>query len=400
MTNLDRLYSVNFSLIFEQFHAFSEPEIKSRLFTHAVVSKLIKRLPPYFRCNNIGNSFEGKPVYEISWGKGPVKILIWSQMHGNEATGTMAVFDLFNFLTHPEFIAEQQRISENCTLYFIPFVNPDGAEKWTRRNANQIDVNRDYLTGYSPEARLLKAARERIQPAFGFNLHDQNTLWSVDGMKQPATLSFLAPAVDTSGSISEIRMRAISVIADMFAVVSPLLPNQIGLFDETFEPRAFGDNFQINGTSTILIEAGGHADDYEKQEIRKYYFLSLLAGINAVANQKFSENSLQMYRSIPQNGKSLLHLIFHEVSVNGMICSVGLNYEDYFIAEENRIERRYSIYDIGDLTGWNAYQIIHINRPLLIDKHLIAEDTADFSVFDGDKNICKFEHGILVHLVF
>ncbi len=47
------------------------------------------------------------------------------------------------------------------------------------------------------------------------------------------------------------------VIADMYQTCQSFLPQQIGLFDDEYEPRAFGDNFQAAGTSTILIEAGG-----------------------------------------------------------------------------------------------------------------------------------------------
>src|SRR5690606_9709375 len=138
------------------------------------------------------------------------------------------------------------------------------------RNALQIDINRDFLKLISPEAQILKRLREELQPDFGFNLHDQNTLWSVCKTGKPATLSFLAPAFDEQLSVNRVRKKAMGVIADIYEELNVYLPKQIGLFDDEYEPRAFGDNFQLAGTSTILIEAGGQYKDEEKQEIRKF----------------------------------------------------------------------------------------------------------------------------------
>ena len=64
-------------------------------------------------------------------------------------------------------------------------LNPDGAERGARRNAQGIDVNRDALNLATPEGRLLKAVRDRHQPILGFNLHDQDRRTTV-GDTRPA----------------------------------------------------------------------------------------------------------------------------------------------------------------------------------------------------------------------
>ena len=373
--------------------------MRTRFFTHQDVVAQIAALPTEFTVSLLGHSVENRSIQLIQWGDGATKIFIWSQMHGNEATGTMAIFDLLGFLSSKEFEQEQGELSKQCTLYILPMVNPDGAEKWTRRNAQQIDINRDYLCARSPEATLLKKAQQDIEPHFGFNLHDQNTLWSVDGADLPATLSFLAPATDKILTVNETRKLAMGIIVEMFKLVSPLLPRQIGLFDEEFEPRAFGDNFQKNGTATILIEAGGYLDDHEKQTIRIYYFLSLLAGIHAISAQSAEKEPEAAYRQIPANGKKLLHIILHDVQVNGMKCSLSLNYEDRFNAANRTVERIWSVHDIGDLTGWNGYTILS-DRRLAIHSPLVVDQEADFDVLEDGKIICSFKNGILVHSVF
>ena len=78
-------------------------------------------------------------------------------------------------------------------------LNPDGAERYARRNAQAIDINRDALQLATPEGRLLKALRDRFQPELGFNLHDQNRRTTVGDTGVLATISLLAVAGDPRG---------------------------------------------------------------------------------------------------------------------------------------------------------------------------------------------------------
>jgi len=100
----------------------------------------------YFSTKNtekeqIGTSFLGNPIYKLSFGTGEKRILIWSQMHGNESSGTRAMFDVINFFEQNSETA--QNILSQLTIDFIPMLNPDGANVNTRRNAIGIDINRD-----------------------------------------------------------------------------------------------------------------------------------------------------------------------------------------------------------------------------------------------------------------
>ena len=47
----------------------------------------------------IGKSVQQKPIYQLKIGSGSKKILLWSQMHGNETTTTKALFDFIPWLT-------------------------------------------------------------------------------------------------------------------------------------------------------------------------------------------------------------------------------------------------------------------------------------------------------------
>src|SRR3546814_6783218 len=83
----------------------------------------------------VGSSAEGRPLRHVSWGDGHTRVLLWSQMHGDESTASMAIADLFRFLgEHPDHPLVQ-RLREGTTLHFLPVMNPDGAARIQRRNA-------------------------------------------------------------------------------------------------------------------------------------------------------------------------------------------------------------------------------------------------------------------------
>lgn len=146
------------------YEQYKEPSITHRRFKHEVVEGLVKRLAPPFKVEQAGASIEGRSIYKVSLGTGPVKVLLWSQMHGDESTATMALMDMFRFFqASDQFDPLRRQILRELTLVFIPMLNPDGAEKFTRRNALGVDLNRDALRLQSPEAQLLKRVRDELK---------------------------------------------------------------------------------------------------------------------------------------------------------------------------------------------------------------------------------------------
>src|SRR5690606_13700618 len=129
----------------------------------------------------IGKSVESRSIYKLQFGTGEKKVMLWSQMHGDEPTATMALFDLFNFIEGRDdgYDSVRHLLKERLTLHFIPMLNPDGAERYARRNAQHIDLNRDARDGQTVEGALLRKMAKEIQPGYGFNLHDQNIYYNV-----------------------------------------------------------------------------------------------------------------------------------------------------------------------------------------------------------------------------
>ena len=88
-------------------------------------------------------------------------------MHGDEPTHTAVLLDLANYLLQRPAAPDAVDILSNCTLHFIPMLNPDGAEAVKRYNAQGIDINRDARRLSTPEGRALRKAVETIKPEFG-----------------------------------------------------------------------------------------------------------------------------------------------------------------------------------------------------------------------------------------
>lgn len=298
------------------YEMYKEQSIDHRRFKYNDVIHLVTKRKQGFLVEEIGRSVEGKSIYQMTLGKGPAKVMLWSQMHGNESTATMALFDLFNFLEgeNDGFEPIREKLLERLTLRFIPMVNPDGMDQWIRRNSLDIDLNRDAIALASPEAAILKNARDFFSPDFGFNLHDQQIYYTAGETSTPATISVLAPAYNYETEVNDIRKRAMQVIVGMNKVIQQIAPRHVGKYDDAFEPRAFGDNFQKWGTSTILIESGGYPNDPEKQEIRRLNFIIMLHALLEIAEVQYTQYSLDDYYSIPDNSIRLMDLVIRNIS--------------------------------------------------------------------------------------
>ncbi len=347
--------------LYEKYPDYKEESIDQRRFTHELVEDLIKKQEnnSAFRINKVGESIEGRSLNLLSIGTGETDVLLWSQMHGDESTATMALFDIFNFLNSDDFKVEKEALLKEVTLHFLPMLNPDGAEKFQRRNALGVDVNRDALRLQSPESKTLKKVRDSLDADFGFNLHDQSRYYNAEGTEKPATFSYLAPAYDYEKSINEVRGNAMKLIVLMNNVIQNYAPGQVGRYNDDFEPRAFGDNIQKWGTSTILIESGGYPDDPEKQEIRKLNFVSILAAVFAIADEGYRMVDIAEYENIPQNDSKLYDLklieITYELLGNEYILDLGINHSEVPGDTPQEYSYRAYVADRGDLSTNYAY---------------------------------------------
>jgi len=347
--------------LYELYDRYKEEALCNRRLKNSDVEQLLTGLSrqPEFDIRTIGHAVENRKIFQVKLGNGKTKVLIWSQMHGNESTGTMAMFDIFNFFKRKdEFDEIKKVIQESLTIYFIPMLNPDGAAVYKRRNALGIDLNRDAVRLQAPESKLLNSLVTNIQFDFAFNLHDQDKTYKIG--KKPSTMSFLAPAYNAQKNVNKIRQNAMQLICGLNKQLSKFIPNQIGRYEDNYNPNCFGDDFQKRGISTVLFEAGNYYLDTEKQYVRKVNFVALLSALVSVAVKSYEEQDVKLYKQIPENEKGLYDLIIRNVTVEtkgkSYTLDLGVEQQEVNFPDFRSYYTKGVYSEIGDMSNESAYQ--------------------------------------------
>jgi len=120
--------------------------------------------------SSAGHSVEGRKLYLVHLNQGgPARwtMFFYGQQHGNEPAGKDALLYLI------QRIAENPRLlPKGVDLWIMPMVNPDGAQKDMRQNANGVDLNRDHILVREPETQILHQVFDRIQPDLTVDCHE------------------------------------------------------------------------------------------------------------------------------------------------------------------------------------------------------------------------------------
>ena len=330
--------------------AYRVPGLEDRRFTHETYWRA---LGPHLGSDRLtvtglGTSLEGRAIRAVTFGSGPTTVLLWSQMHGDESTATMALADLMRwFAEAPADDALHRRLAERLTVVMVPMLNPDGAERFIRENAIGVDINRDARRLATPEGRILKAVRDSIGADFGFNLHDQGTYAAGEDGALVA-IGLLAPAADEARRWGAVRQRARGVAAVIAGALAADLPGRVALYDDEFAPRAFGDNMQAWGTSTVLIESGVLPDDAQKQELRRMNGVAILSALRAIAEGGTDGLPTAAYDGLPRNRSIPADLLITGGTLvtgagEAVRADVAVRFED----SAARTDPRYG--EIGDL---------------------------------------------------
>ncbi len=323
LENLNSLYSL-----------VKTPELFGRYITNSHIEKCFKKLPKS-RISTIGYSVENRPIYSLKFGQGPIKILLWSQMHGNESTTTKALFDCFNLFETNNAIPKS--ILDSCTLVVIPILNPDGAKRYTRVNANDVDLNRDAQNLSQPESRVLRDLYNSFRPDYCFNLHGQRTIFGAGDSGSSATMSFLSPSQDEKRSLTTNRKIAMAVIVEICDVLQSEIPNGIGRYDDDFNLNCVGDTFQNFGVPTLLYEAGHFTSDYNREEVRRLTFVAIIKGLHVISNGV--NVSYEDYFRIPENSKCFYDIIIRNAKVlnsDTELSDIAIQYKE--VLKENNVE--------------------------------------------------------------
>lgn len=360
-------------------------EISERRFTHDDLWQSLEGIleSPALSVQSIGRSVHGRDIKAVTFGEGPVKVLLWSQMHGNESTATMALADIIRFFAEAEDDPIRNAVALTLSVTMVPMLNPDGAEVFQRENAVGVDINRDARRLATPEARALKGLRDRLEPDFGFNLHDQGARTLVGPGGQQVAIALLAPAASEDRSYGPTRRRAQRLAAYLAAVLDEIIPGRVAKYGDEFNPRAFGDLMQAWGTSTVLIESGAMEDDPQKQELRAVNVAVILSALNSIGTGSYRQANGERYNQLLFNhriGSDLL-ILGGQVVMDGsdpMALDIAIQYDDPVAKTGPRIV------EVGDLAGAVSLDTLSIEGQYIHPEHTTPDGSNDLTWLKRD----------------
>jgi hypothetical protein len=368
--------------LFNHYNEFHAPEISTNRFSPERFNELLISLSEKFRLEKLGESVEGRPINAVYLGNGKKKVILWSQMHGNESTATRAILDILNFFSRSSGFSElENNLLDNLTICILPMLNPDGTARFQRRNALEIDLNRDARAFEATESIILRDLIAEFKPDYAFNLHDQKRFYNIEGTGKPSTIAFLAPAYNIEEETNPSRARAMQLIADLRGQLETIIPGQVGIYDDTYSPRAFGDYTQGSGASTILVESGWERSDMEKEFVRKLNFCFLISAFNSIIEDRHNSYSEDDYKKIPMNHEKYFDVLVRNASISlndkRAKTDIGIKRSEISIKGSTKFYSVSEITDIGDLKEWYGFDDLDVTD-LFIEPGL---------VYSADKNV-------------
>lgn len=382
---------MNFEELFAQ---NKEINLFGRYITLEDIEPILKKLNTNNQLVIEGYSVLEKPIYSYQIGEGNIRILMWSQMHGNESTTTKALFDLLSLLHSKSELAKD--LLSKFTFFCLPMLNPDGAKAYTRENANQIDLNRDAQNLSQPESKLLRACFDKFEPNYCYNLHDQRTIFGAGNTGKPATVSFLSPSYNESCDYNETRIKALNVITTMNDELQKHIPNQVGRFDDAFNLNCIGDTFQSLNVPTILFEAGHYQNDYNREFSRKFIFFALLSSFKHFNENDIVDNRIEDYLNIPQNKEVFYDIVYKNIKINydgnKIISNFAIQYKEELF--DNNVCFTAYFAKIGDLENYFGHLEIDAKQAIYTDDNDNIPKLNEKANFYLDKNT-KIVNGLI-----
>ncbi|CAG9623231.1 M14 family zinc carboxypeptidase [Sutcliffiella rhizosphaerae] len=143
----------------------------------------------------VGYTNQGRDIYKATVGTGDKVVLIQSEIHGNEKTGTVAILNILQKLGSSN-SPDVRRILEELTIVAIPMLNADGSE--LARRANEMEWA-EVVAAFPQLANVSPAWNYYNTP--GIWDYDQNPGFDVNRDFNP-DLNYVPQAEDFPGNSS------------------------------------------------------------------------------------------------------------------------------------------------------------------------------------------------------
>lgn len=226
-----------------------------------------REVPPErgIRTRAVGRSVEGRRIELAHRGPEPgeVRILVLAGQHGDEPWGRIAVR---RWIARADDRAVAATASRPVTCLAVLDANPDGSRRNRRRNAHDIDLNRDHLLLEAPETRAIHETVRRYRPHLIVDVHNfpsrrRHLLargWTIGADIQLAGATH--PAIRTSMTMAEedgliLRIRSDLASRGFTAVPYTLFRRSGKARPSTLRVRDARNSLSLRyGIPTVLLE--------------------------------------------------------------------------------------------------------------------------------------------------
>ncbi|UCF71596.1 MAG: T9SS type A sorting domain-containing protein [candidate division WOR-3 bacterium] len=255
------------TIVIEDYQAYKDDVFKRGFYrtyaeVYAALDSFVTDYGNICRLDTIGLSVQGRAIWamrvtnNLQIEEDEPEIRLAGNIHGDEHIGTeITLYFLRYLLTNYATNAQVQALIDSNEIWILPTLNPDGKVANTRRNANNVDLNRDYgyfwdAWGGSPapssqiENQLLMQHLEENNVSLEYNYHSAaqyvNYPWDYHQADPPDSLYIIL--------LSEIYADSASLVAingyDWYQITGSLQDYTIGTNGafawtiETLEPSA------------------------------------------------------------------------------------------------------------------------------------------------------------------
>ena len=257
-----------------------------------------------FQTFEIGKSVNNLPIKAYQVGDGKIKVLIFSQIHGDEPTATRGLLIFLNKAL------KNLKYFQDYTFFIIPQLNIDGALAHSRYNINWIDLNCDALLQSQPETQSLVKIIDSFKPQYCFSLHDQRNFYVAGEGGEPSTLAFLQ-MLNKPQKLN--YLKSAQIIADIFNQFKKQPQYHLSVFVSENADQSFGTYCLSKGMNYLLFEAGFIPDNYLRSEVAEVIAQALELALDSIKSESYLAKTWEDYLVIPKNKPEYVDLVIRNL---------------------------------------------------------------------------------------
>jgi len=206
--------------------------------------------------SSIGSSVKGRAISAYRFGSGPQTILFVGATHGNER-GT---YDLLSGWVD-ELESKARSIPGDKTVIVIPALNRDGIAAGSRRNANNVDLNRNFPTT-NWKADVTMPGGEMVQGGGGSAPLSEPESRAIAGYTVGLSPRLVLTYHSIGSLVTPNEAGVSSLYASTYSSISGYYVSPKASAGQTFEYDTTGAYedwlYESPGIAAILVELGSH----------------------------------------------------------------------------------------------------------------------------------------------